>query len=115
VTEVISRTIGPFVCGEKPAALQYQFLDQNSQPIDLTGYTIKFSYRERSGSPSGQRDATFVNAATGVVQYVWQGDEFPTPGHYQSEFWAGNGTYRLASARIEWTTRAVAASPAPAI
>jgi len=95
-----SLTIGPFVCGEKPIPLIYQFQDSNGNAIDLTGYTVKFVYHEQFGAAVTQ-NAVLVNPATnGQVQYTWQGTEFPTPGHYRARFWAGNNAQRFASVLI---------------
>lgn len=94
-----SVSIGPFVVGEKPIPLQYTFQDSNGTALDLTGYTVKFVYHEQFG-PSTTANATLANAAGGIVQYVWLGSEFPTPGHYRARFWAGNGAQRFASVLI---------------
>lgn len=91
-----SQAIGPFVVGEKPAPLIYTYADAAGQPIDLTGYTVKFSYREHFGSYTTV-DAVLLDGPTGQVQYVWAGTEFPTAGHYTAQFWVGNGSNRFAS------------------
>lgn len=98
-------TTGPFVVGEIPAPLVYQYLDDAGAPIDLTGYTAKFVYRERDGAPT-TGNATVSDAPNGKVQYVWTGTEFPTPGHYRAEFWAGNGgVNKFASVLITFDVR----------
>ena len=102
----MSIDIGPFVTGEKPPPLIYQFLDANGNPINLaTAYTARFCYRERDGLPT-TANATFADATTGQVQYTWTGNEFPTPGHYYGEFWVGNGSSRFASVLLEFDVRA---------
>lgn len=107
----VSVQAGPYVVGEKPMPLQYQFLDSNGSPIDLTGYTAVFSVREKYGS-STQYNASVSGPATGLVQYVWTAAEFPTSGSYLSEFWVGNGTTRYASILIKFDVRtAVGAVP----
>jgi hypothetical protein len=102
-------TIGPYVTGEKPAPLQYQFLDSSGVPMDLTGYTAKLSVQERFGSPT-EYSAVMAVAASGVVSYAWTGTEWPTPGRYAIQFWVGNGTNRYASVRMVF---AVASSVGP--
>jgi hypothetical protein len=107
-----SLTIGPYVVGEKPAPLLYQFQDANGTPIDLSGYTAVFIYHERYGVPV-EESANVVDPTNGQVQFIWDGDEFPTPGQYQARFWAGNGTNRFASLLIRYSVAAT--SPVPAI
>lgn len=96
--------LGQLVVGEKPRALDYQYLDSDGQPLDLTGYTAKFVFREQDGSPT-MVNATVTDPLNGVVTYVWAGTEMPTPGSYIGEFWVGNGAQRYASWLIKWTAR----------
>lgn len=92
-TEVL---IGPYVVGEKPPPLEYSFLDSNGAAIDLSGYQARFVYKE-ADSAAVTVNASVSTPLSGTVEYVWAGTEFATPGHYQAEFWAGNGTNRYAS------------------
>lgn len=97
--------IGPFVVGEKPITLQYTFEDSNGNPLDLTDYVAKFSFREFD-STATIRDASIVVPGTGgKVEYIWEGDEFPTPGHYLAEMWVGNLAQRFASILIKFEVR----------
>jgi|SRR5882757_281404 len=103
-----SVEIGPFVVGEKPMILRYTFEDSNGNPLDLTGYTGKFSYRENSCGVGTAviRNAVVISPQTdGKVEYTWQGDEFPTPGHYIAELWVGNNAQRFASILIKFDVR----------
>lgn len=109
-----SECIGPFVIGEKPAPLRYQYLDSSGAPLVITGYAVRFLFREEYGVVI-TRNGNLINAgAEGIVEYLWIGDEFPTPGHYLAELWVGNGTNRFASVKIEWDARP-ALGPVPAI
>lgn len=107
-------TIGPYVVGEKPAPLVYQFLDSAGAPMDLTGYSVEFHYR-RSDSPTVTVGAAVLTEPeAGRVSHVWTGSEFSTPGTWWSEFWVGNGSNRFASARMQAVVRA-SVGTAPAI
>ena len=107
-------TIGPYVVGEKPAPLVYQFLDSAGSPIDLTGYAVQFHFRRSDSPTSSSGAAVLTDAAAGKVSHVWTGTEFSSPGTWWAEFWAGNGTQRYASARLQAVVRAVVGGP-PAI
>jgi hypothetical protein len=92
---------GNYVVGEKPAPLEYQYLDADGVPINLTGYTAKFVYREIFGAET-VADATVTDAVAGKVTYVWDGSELTTSGDYRAYFWVGNNTNRFASVLITW-------------
>lgn len=106
--------IGPYVVGEKPIPLQYAFLDSSGNALDLTGYTVKFMLRESLGSSTTYNATLNAPPTAGVVQYVWTGTEFPTPGHYRARFWVGNSSQRFASVLILFDV-ADAEGPVPAI
>lgn len=97
--------IGPYVVGEKQPPLVYQFRDANGAPIDLSGFAVEFTVRERNGAPASYT-GTLYDAANGQVSYAWTGSEWPTPGRYLAEFFTGNGTNRYASLLIMFTVRA---------
>lgn len=106
-------TVGPFVVGEIPFTLVYQYLDENGAAIDLSGFTAKFVYRPAGGTATTV-NALILDAANGKVSYQWTGAELAAPGQWLGEFWVGNGgVYKLASVLIKWTVRvAVGAVPA---
>ena len=100
----VGTEAGPYVVGEIPPPLRYTFYDADGIPINLAGFTAKFDVCEKFGSPSSY-SATVADAANGIVQYTWTGAEFPVPGSYRAEFWAGNGTTRYASILIRFDVR----------
>lgn len=89
----------PYVIGEKPSPLVYQFLDANGTVINITGWTAKFSYQERDGA-AATANATISDGPNGKAMYIFTGAEFTTAGHYRAEMWVGNGTNRYASVDI---------------
>jgi hypothetical protein len=109
-----SVTVGPYVVGEKPPPLTYQFQDSTGTPIDLTGYTAKFELHESLGVTTQYNATLNAPATAGIVQYVWLGTEFPTPGHYRARLWAGNSTQRFASVLITFDV-ADSEGPVPAV
>lgn len=96
--------IGPFVVGEIPDPLEYQYLDSNGAGMPISGYSARFSVRERFATTPTINDAVaaVTDVLLGKVTYVWVGTEFPTQGRYYAEFWIGNGVQRYASEAIEF-------------
>jgi hypothetical protein len=95
---------GQYVRGEKQPPLTYQFQDANGTGIDLSGYTAAFVVRTPAGVATTYTASVLVGT-DGYVSYPWTGSEWPEPGPYTAEFWAGNGAVRLASIRIAFTVR----------
>ena len=110
--------IGPYVTGERPVPLEYQFQNSDGSARDITGYAVRFVFREQETAPAAATTRNGLLSATptdGKVTYVWQGDEFGTPGHYRAQFWVGNGgTLKFASVLITWDVSA-AVGPVPVI
>lgn len=112
MTSSPSIDIGPFVQGEVPAPLEYQFLGEDGAALNLTGYAARFSCEERGGG-NVSKDAvvaSITDATNGYVTYTWDGAEFPTAGRYQAELWVGNGLHRFASVLLLFTVREPVAS-----
>jgi hypothetical protein len=93
---------GQYTKGEKPAPLQYQYLDANGTALPITGYTVKALLRELAADPSTTQtlNGSVADGPNGIAQYTWTGNEWTTPGKWLMEFWAGNGTQRFASVII---------------
>lgn len=101
-------TIGPFVVGEIPTPLVYQFKDQDGVPIDLTGFSSVFQIAERNNvlvfyNPK-TNNAVVTNPTDGEVTYTWDGSEFTNAGRFVGMFWVGNGSLRFASEYFYWIT-----------
>jgi hypothetical protein len=101
-----SVDLGSFVTGEVPLPLEYQFLDADGAPIDLTGFNVAtFQWGEyvRGGFVDAiVRTAAITAPVTGQVTYAWEGDEFDRPGEYAAIFFVNDGTTQYASILITW-------------
>jgi len=109
--------IGPYVVGEIPIPLEYQYVDSTGVPINLAGFTARFQRGEVNGGGFDNAvtvNATISDAATGRVTYDWDPADFPHAGRFGGMFFVGNGTNRYASWLILWTTCASVDVP-PAI
>lgn len=91
----------PYVVGEKPSPLDYQFLDANGAVLNITGYTAKFIYQERDGV-AVTANATVPTGTDGKARYTFTGNEFATAGHYRAAFVVGNGVNRFESVEINF-------------
>jgi hypothetical protein len=93
--------LGPFVAGEIPDPLVYEFLDADGNPMDLTGYTASFAYAELWGTPAAVRSAV---ADGSTVTYTWQASDLAVPGRYHGELWTGeaDGIPAYASVQLRW-------------
>ena len=91
----------PYVIGEKPTPLEYQFLDGGGAVINITGFTAKFNYTERDGA-AVTANATISDGPNGKARYTFTGNEFTTAGHYRAAFIVGNGTNRYESVEIHF-------------
>jgi hypothetical protein len=101
-----SVELGSFVTGEVPLPLDYQFLDADGVPLNLTGFaSAEFHWGDFI---QGQFVNTVVgialvtDAVNGVVTYSWSGAEFIEPGPHVGMFFVNNGTTQYASILIIW-------------
>jgi hypothetical protein len=75
--------------GDLEPAIGAQLLDANKLPIDLTGKTVAFRMRLKSGVAGVYKvssSATITTAASGLVAYSWTGTDTDTAGLYVAEF-----------------------------
>lgn len=102
-----SVNLGSFVTGEVPLPLEYQFLDADGQPIDLTGFDVAtFQWGEyvRGGFANAVTESALISApSTGHVTYAWDGGELDAPGDYAAVFFVNDGTTQYASILITWS------------
>jgi hypothetical protein len=101
-----SVELGSFVVGEIPLPLDYQFLDADGVPIDLTSFTIvEFQWGTfiRGHFADVVTETAIVSdAPNGIVTYAWDGDEFLTTGPHAGQFWVNDGVTQYASILITW-------------
>lgn len=69
--------------------LQVELLDEDGNPVDITGYTsIKFNMRDKK-TGTVKVDAVAAGEVTlnpGVIKYVWKAADTVTAGEYEGEF-----------------------------
>jgi hypothetical protein len=104
------QNIGQYQKLEAPAdPLQYQFLDADSAPLDVTGYTAAaFLYRDPAGGEASAA-ATISNGALGVVSVAWTTAQTASTGVWRGIFWLDAA---LASDTLVWT---VVDGPGPTV
>lgn len=110
----MTTDIGTFTEGEIPPPLEYQFLDEAGDPINLTGYTATF--HTRIGGVDTDLTASVSDPAEGVVTHVWVADELARQngrGALRCEFAATNGTNTYISERLHGYIREPIREPAP--
>lgn len=103
----------PYVIGEKPSPLEYQFLDADGAAINIAGFTAKFNYQEQDGV-AVSANAVISDGVNGKARYVFTGNEFATAGNYRAAFIVGNGTNRYESVEINFDV-SIGVGPMPNI
>jgi len=73
--------------GDRLPILRAQLLDSEDVPIDLTGASVQFRMRPRSGGAlKVNAAATVVDAPAGIVEYAWAALNVDTEGLFVGEF-----------------------------
>jgi len=73
--------------GQRLPALRVQLLSERGQPIDITGATVTFSMKDRSGAYAVQAGGASVeNANEGIVSYAWTVAAVDMAGVYFGQF-----------------------------
>lgn len=103
----------PYIVGEIPSPLEYQFLDAAGTPINVSGWAAELHIQEKFGTAT-VLTASVSDGPNGKVRHVFSAGELTTPGSYRAQFWAGNGVNRYASVDIKFTV-ATSVGTAPAI
>lgn len=73
--------------GDLLPAIQATLKATDGTALNLTGATVAFKMKLReAANPKVNAAGTVVDAATGVVKYVWQGTDTDTVGVYDAEW-----------------------------
>ena len=75
-----------------------QQLVTGGSPINLSGTLVNFKLTQYGGTGyKVNSTVTIIDAAQGIVEYVWSGTDTDTPGQYAGEFTItyANGTQRV--------------------
>lgn len=94
--------LGPYTQGEVADPVEVQFVDNDGNPINITGYAVRFVYRERAATAATEKTGALIDAAVGKAGYTWVAADLATAGDYEAHLWVGNGTRRYASKRIHY-------------
>jgi hypothetical protein len=92
-------TLGPYISGEIPEPWVHQFADADGTAIDITGYSVRVTYRLYSStgySTQTVRNGTLSDSTAGKAGYTWVSGDFDAAGTLHGELTIGNGSNRYA-------------------
>lgn len=97
-----SQSIGIYQRDEIPEPLEYQFLDHDGTPLDLTGFTAEW-WTSINGVDT-EHPASVTNAAEGRVVAPWTAAMTADPGRMShGVFWVTDGAHTHASDTLRWS------------
>lgn len=93
--------------GSKPPALEYQYLDDVGDPIDISvGVWTGQGRAEQlhtDSQPTGIGEGSVtIDVVTATATYSWADEDFATVGRFILIIWIGNGQDRFGSVIFEW-------------
>lgn len=83
--------LGPYTAGELPEPWEHTFTDYLDVPIDITGFTVKVTYRLDYGAQV-TRTGLVSDGPAGKALYAWTAADLTTAGRVTGEMTVGNGT-----------------------
>lgn len=122
MSEAGAVLIGPYRQGEIPPPIVVTFKDALAAPVNISGYAVRWIYRQHLASGWPDYVATDPASVTqagilvgggsgGQAQYTWVAADFAVAGYFEGEMWIGNGANRYASIRYMWVVNAAIAVP----
>lgn len=92
-TEYPTLSMGPYVVGEVPGSHQHTFLDDEGNPIDITGLYIAFVFSPTNWNTlvvttTEQAAGVVVDGPAGEADVTFTRDSFDVAGYYIGRFWA---------------------------
>lgn len=72
--------------GDTAPNLRVTLKDPDDTAVNLVGATVTFSMRDGSTAILTKEACTLVDAANGVVEYVWQSGDTDNAGTHAAEF-----------------------------
>ena len=106
----------PYKVGEVPFPITYTFKDDDGNAIDLTGYTAAVVF-ELNGVETEVAATVAPDqvADRGEATFSWLDGDLDEPGSGSIEWWAGNGTNRIAGDTFIFRVARAVATTAPAL
>lgn len=98
--------LGSFPLGSKPPALDYQWLDGDGDPVDMSSGAwtgqVEGEQLHVDVQPSPLFDGSVaIDAPTATATYTW-GTDFGVVGRFRLILWAGNTVNRVGSPVFEY-------------
>lgn len=99
----MTTALGPYVRGEVPPPLVYQFQDIDGVKVPITGFHGVFVLKKTATATAVER-AIVLDATESTLTFTWGLTDLDTDGTGSGQFWVGStdGTRKYASEDYEW-------------
>lgn len=96
--ELPVQDLGEFAVGEIPGPALHQFLDNDGNPINLTGFTASIEIESRPVTPGlGTGTVAITDIPNGIVSYTWVAADMMIVGFYRLQIWVTKAGSALSS------------------